>query len=47
MDADSALEAGTALPPEPSQNSSGKPLMTFQERVALERQQKDDAQSPG
>jgi hypothetical protein len=36
-----ASGAGAALPPELSQNSSGKPQMTFQERIALERQGKD------
>jgi hypothetical protein len=41
-----SIEADAGLPPEPSQNSSGKPSMTFQERIILERQRKEDGQSP-
>ncbi len=44
-EADAAPEAGSALPPEPSPNSSGKPPMTFQERIAMERQRKDQEPS--
>ncbi len=36
-----ALGAGAALPPELAQNSSTKPQITFQERIAMERQRKD------
>jgi hypothetical protein len=34
-------EAGPALTPESAQNSSVKPPMTFQERIAIERQHND------
>lgn len=43
---ESATDADAALPPEPPQNSSGKLPMTFQERIILERQRKDDGQGP-
>ena len=35
-----AIEGDTEAQPEPSQNSSTEPLMTFQERIILERQRK-------
>jgi len=38
---DAASGAGAAAPPEPVQNSSRKPAMTFQERIAMERQRRD------
>jgi hypothetical protein len=41
MAAEAASEAGAALPPEPSQNSSSNPPMTFQERIATQRRRKD------
>ena len=41
-----APEAGAAQRPESTQDSSVKPQMTFQERIALERQRKDDGPSP-
>ena len=43
---DPATEAGAVLPQEPPQNSAAKPPMTFQERINLERQRKEDGQSP-
>jgi len=42
---DSATEANSVPPQEP-QDSAAKPPMTFQERINLERQRKDDGQSP-
>ena len=45
-DSDAAPETGTSLPPEPPQNSSGKPPMTFQERIADERNQENDGPTP-
>ena len=41
---DSVIEAAAA--PQQSSNSSGIPVNTFQERVILERQNKNDGQSP-
>ena len=41
IEADAAPEAGAALQPGSAQNSSIKPPMTFQERIILERQRKD------
>jgi N12 class adenine-specific DNA methylase len=46
IESDAAPEAGEALTPESAQNSSTKPPMTFQERIALERQKKSDGPSP-
>ena len=40
-----ASAAGAAPPPAPAQNSSTKPQMTFQERIAMERQRKDQEPS--
>ena len=39
-------QPGPGLPPESARDSSSKPQPTFQERVAAERQQKDDGPSP-
>jgi len=39
-------EAESVPPPAASQDSSDKPPMTFQERIALERKQKSDGPSP-
>jgi hypothetical protein len=39
MDADGEPDAATAQPPEPPENSSGKPPIKFQERLATERLQ--------
>jgi hypothetical protein len=41
-----ASDAEAALSSESPQNSPIKPPMTFQERIALERQRKDDGPSP-
>jgi len=43
---DTATEAEAVQQQEPSQNSGAKPPMTFQERINLERQRKDDGHSP-
>ncbi len=40
-------KAGTAAQLAEEVNSPGKPPMTFQERIALERQEKGEGQSPG
>ena len=46
VEADAASEAGTALPSESTaQDSSIKPQLTFQERIAMERQRKDQEPS--
>jgi hypothetical protein len=41
IESDAASWEGAALPPSPTQNSSAKPQLTFQERIAMERQGKD------
>ena len=38
---DAAAPARATMPPASAENSSGKPQMTFQERIAMERQRKD------
>ena len=43
---DGEVGEGAADLPESPKNSSDKPLMTFQERIALERQQKSEGTSP-
>jgi hypothetical protein len=46
MESESAASgAGAAPPPEPLQNSSVRPQMTFQERIAMERQREDQEPS--
>ena len=45
-DSDAGSGAGETSPPAPPQNSSGQPPMTFQERLAIERQNKGDGPSP-
>ena len=44
---DAASPAGATMPPESGENSSGRPQMTFQERIAMERerQRHDDGPS--
>ena len=44
--ADAALRAEASPPLETPQNPSIKPQMTFQERITMERQRKDDGPSP-
>ena len=44
--ADAASPAGADLPPESAQNSSNKPPLTFQERIAMEQQGNDPEPSP-
>jgi len=46
MAVEAASEAGAAPPQEPSQSSPTKPQITFQERIILERQSKNNGQSP-
>jgi hypothetical protein len=39
---DEASPAGATMPPKPAPNSSGKPPLTYQERISMERQNKYD-----
>ncbi len=41
IESDAASGEGAAVPPESVQNSSTKPQVTFQQRIAMERQRKD------
>ena len=41
IESDAVSGEVAAVPPEPVQNSSRKPAMTFQERIAIERQRRD------
>ena len=42
---DAASPAGETMPPASGENSAGKPEMTFQERIAMERERKDQEPS--
>ncbi len=46
IESDAALETRPAMRPEPPENSSDKPLMTFQERIEIERHQKSEGPRP-
>ena len=45
IESDATSGEGAALPSSPAQNSSMKPQLTFQERIAMERQRKDQEPS--
>jgi len=47
VELDGEVKAGSAVPSAEDVNSPGEPQMTFQERIALERQQNGEGQSPG
>lgn len=47
VESDALAETGAAPPSQEQQDSPSKSPMTFQERIALERQQKSDGPSPG
>jgi hypothetical protein len=45
IESDATSGEGSALPPEPPQNSSVEPQLKFQERIALARRQADGSET--